>query len=280
MTGIDLHSHSTASDGTLTPGQLVERAYRNGARMLALTDHDTLSGIAEARVQARTRGIALVAGVEISVTWAGRTIHVLGLDVDADSPVLTAGLAGLRRERDARAVAIDEALARQGFPGALAGARSLARNPELVSRTHFARHLVAAGAAKDIDDVFQRYLSSGRPGHVEPHWASLEAAVSWILAAGGDAVLAHPGRYGLDEGRMWTLLARFLELGGVGLEICSASHPPGVERRLGDLASRLGLRGSQGSDFHDPDESRVDVGLAGSLPRGIDPVWQHWEVEA
>lgn len=273
MNRIDLHSHSTYSDGVLSPPELVARAAVRGVNLLALTDHDEVGGLKEARDHAEQAGITFVDGVEISVSWCGRTLHIVGLQIDRRNADLAAGLAGVRAGRDRRAEQIASGLARAGIPGSLAGARAYAGNPALVSRTHFARFLVARGHARDVQSVFARYLVQGKPGYVEHEWAGLEAAVRWIRGSGGFAVIAHPGRYRLDDWQREALLADFVDLGGVAVEVATGSHAPGQCGVWADCARRYGLMASAGSDFHGPGESRRDLGDLPDLPAGCTPLW-------
>lgn len=271
----DLHTHSTASDGTLTPRALVERAAERGVPVLALTDHDTLDGLAEAASAACELGVTLVPGVEVSVTWNARTIHVVGLGVDPAAPALRRGLAGLLEFRAWRAEEIGRRLAAHGFPDAFEGARALS-NGALIGRTHFARYLVGQRVAADVGAVFKRFLTRGKPGHVAGDWASLEDAVGWIRAAGGQAVLAHPARYKLTRTRMIGLLGQLRELGGAGLEVVSGSHSRDDAFRFAQLAREQHLLASAGSDYHGPETPWLDVGRLPPLPPGCTPIWHDW----
>jgi predicted metal-dependent phosphoesterase TrpH len=273
MSLIDLHCHSTASDGVLAPAEVVRQAVTRGVAVLALTDHDEVGGLAPAREAARAEGITFVEGVEVSVTWRAQTIHVVGLGIDPSHPQLTAGLAGLRAGRRERARAIAAELARCGIHGSLEGAYAHARNPDLIGRTHFARFLVQQGVATDVKGVFQRFLAQGKPGYVPHPWASLEQAVAWIRASGGVAVLAHPGRYRLSSGAMEALLAEFRNWGGMGIEVVSASHSLDDTRRFAHLAGRFGLAASAGSDFHSPEESGPSLEVLPPLPGECRPIW-------
>lgn len=273
VSSFDLHCHSTRSDGLLAPTVVVERAAQRGVQVLSLTDHDETSGLDEARAAAAAAGIRLVNGVEVSVSWKDHTLHIVGLAVDPQNPVLVEGLRKNRSGRSDRAQRIAAALERMGIPGTLDGARAYVTNPDLVSRTHFARHLVSSGHAKNSQAVFDRYLGVGRPGYVPHVWASLEEAVSWIDAAGGLAVIAHPGRYKMDETSRNALLGTFRDLGGVGVEVVTGSHTTDQYAYWGRRAREYGLLASMGSDFHGPGESYRDLGDLPALPGGCTPVW-------
>lgn len=274
---IDLHAHSDRSDGALAPQTLIARGATRGLRVLALTDHDSVAGIGDAAAAAREHGIALIAGVEISVSWGAITIHVLGLRLDPLAPELLAGLAQIRARRSQRAKEIARRLERDcGLRGVLEAALAQAADEESVSRVHFARHLVAAGVAKDVRSAFRRYLGDGGAAFVRTRWAALDEAVGWIRRAGGVAVLAHPGRYGLRPARLHELCARFKALGGEALEVLSASHTAAEVARLALFARELDLLASAGSDFHAAGESWLDLGALDPLPRGCVPVWRDW----
>lgn len=272
----DLHCHSDRSDGTLGPAEVVRRAHANGVEMLALTDHDELDGLADAAAEARRLGLRFVPGVEISVSWAGETVHVLGLGIDPACAELVEGLARTRSGRDGRAREMAAQLAQAGIPGAYEGAARYVGNPELISRTHFARFLVERGYCRDIGDVFSRYLSEGHPGFVAHRWASLPEAVGWIRAAGGVAVLAHPGRYRLERTALRAMIEEFSALGGEGIEVVCGSHEPWQYEVFARHAREFSLKASRGSDFHGPQESRVDLGALPPLPADLVPVWSSW----
>ncbi len=269
----DLHSHSTCSDGLLDPAELVERAVQRGVNVLALTDHDEIKGLPAAREAAARWGLRVVNGVEISVLWEETTLHIVGLDIDARHAPLVEGLAAIRCGREQRAQRMAEALAVAGIPDALAGARRYASNPELVSRSHFARYLVEAGHARDTNAVFRHYLTPGKPGYVPHQWAALADAVQWIKGSGGLAVLAHPGRYDLGEAKCERLLGEFVSMGGVAVEVVTGSHAPSEFATWARHARRFGLLASAGSDFHGPGEGYRDIGNVPALPSGCDPVW-------
>lgn len=244
--------------------------------MLALTDHDEISGLAAARAAAQQHDIGLVNGVEISVSWHDLTLHIVGLQIDPGSPELGAGLQQVRDGRVARAEAMAASLEKAGIAGSLAGARAYAANPELISRTHFARFLVAHGHAHDVAAVFKKYLTGDRPGYVPHQWASLQQAVGWISVSGGMAVLAHPGRYKLGNAQRDQLLAEFSDQGGVGIEVVTGSHTVRQFAEWGRHAQRYGLLASVGSDFHGPGESYRDLGSLPALPAGCTPVWSQF----
>ncbi|CAL94732.1 3',5'-nucleoside bisphosphate phosphatase [Azoarcus olearius] len=270
---VDLHCHSTVSDGWLSPEEVVGRAHRNGADLLALTDHDELGGLAAAGATAAALGLGFVPGVEISVSFAGETIHIVGLGIDPANAALRGGLQQVRSGRDARARVMAEELARVGIRGALEGARRFARNPNLVGRAHFARHMVAIGLMPDVKTVFDHYLVRGKPGFVEHEWAVLEDAVGWIRAAGGVAVVAHPARYRLSSANMQRLFERFVAAGGEAVEVVSGAHNDDETRRFAHTARVHGLLASRASDFHGDTESPVDVGRCPPLPPDLVPVW-------
>ncbi len=269
----DLHCHSTASDGTLAPADVVRRAHTNGVDLLALTDHDELLGIAEAAAEAADLGLRFVPGVEISVSWLDQTLHIVGLGVDPANEALAAGLAKVRGGRDGRAMLIGEELARIGIHGAFQGALRYVGNPALVSRAHFARYLVEIGIAKNVHDVFLHYLARGKPGYVEHVWATLEDAVGWIKGAGGLAVIAHPGRYRLGNAEMHILFEQFRDLGGEAVEVSCGAHDGGQLLAFARMARKYGLLASRASDFHGPEDSPIDLGRASPLPPDLTPVW-------
>jgi predicted metal-dependent phosphoesterase TrpH len=273
MLDVDLHSHSTHSDGLLTPKDVVTRACAQGVKVYALTDHDELSGLAEARAAAEACGMKFVNGVEISVSWLHETLHIVGLHIDSEHTEITEGLRGVRSGRHARAKRIAADLERVGIEGALAGAQRYARNPDLLSRPHFARYLVERGYVKDTQTAFQRFLTAGKPGHVEHQWVALAQAVRWISAAGGAAVIAHPGRYKLTNQQREALLGEFRDLGGTGVEVVTGSHTADQYATWARYAQRYGLKASAGSDFHGPGESYLDLGRLPDLPYGLTPVW-------
>lgn len=271
----DLHTHSTESDGTLTPKNLVDRAAAAGVEMLALTDHDTIDGIAAAEIASRVAGLVLIPGVEISVTWGGRTIHVIGLGVDRTDARLREGLAGLTEYRGWRAEEIGRRLAKAGIADAYAGAKSFS-NGRMIGRTHFARFLVSQGYAADVRGLFKRFLVKGKPGHVAGEWAGIEQALDWIRGAGGQAVIAHPARYGFRRTKLLRLLGEFRELGGVGIEVVSGSHSRDDACIFARHARENGLLASAGSDYHGPEGPGMELGRLPPLPQGCTPIWADW----
>ncbi|MEW8223258.1 MAG: PHP domain-containing protein [Candidatus Thiodiazotropha taylori] len=275
----DLHSHSTASDGTLSPRALVQRAAEAGVEVLALTDHDTTAGIDEASEAAQSCGLVLIPGVEVSVSWNRQTVHLVGLNLDPHDSQLDAGLQKLRDFREWRAEEIGRRLDKAGISGAYEGALALAEGC-LVSRTHFARFLVQSGIVEDERKVFKRFLVSGKPGHVPGEWASLEEAVGWIHAAGGQAVIAHPARYRMTRSKLRQLLKQFVALQGDGLEVVSGSHSRDDYVNMAKHARDFDLLASAGSDFHCPENPWIELGRLPRLPEGCKPVWQSWNLSA
>jgi len=281
----DLHSHSLCSDGTLTPTQLVMRAAKAGIDVLALTDHDATDGLGEARAAAAESGIRLVAGVEISVTWGGPTVHIVGLNIDPGDARLQQGLQRLREFRNWRAEEIDRRLARHRIVGTLAGARRHAKGA-IVSRTHFARYLVEQGYVRGMGQAFRQFLSRGQVGYVPGRWAALDEAVDWIRGAGGQAVIAHPARYKLSSGKLKRLFEEFRAAGGEAIEVISGSHDPQTNSHLAGMAHAFGFLGSLGSDYHGPepvtgqDKPWAELGRLPPLPEVCTPVWQSWPAGA
>lgn len=276
MDNYDLHNHSTCSDGLLSPTQLMELAARAGVDAIALTDHDTTDGLAEAREAAKRLGVNLIDGVEISVSWGETAIHVVGLVIDARCPALVAGLESIRQGRLDRARRIAEALAAAGIPDTLEPALALAQNDAMIGRTHFARHLVERGLVKDIQAAFDKYLAKGKRAYVAHRWAELGDAIGWIRAAEGTAVLAHPGRYDLKPAFRDALLQDFRRLGGEAIEVVTGSHRPEQYATWHRLAQEHGLLASRGADYHGPGESPYEPGALPLLPASCRPVWSKW----
>ncbi len=269
----DLHCHSVVSDGTLTPEELALRASTNGVELWALTDHDEVGGQHRAAAAARAQGMKYLTGTEVSVTFAGQTVHIVGLGFDADDPSVKQGLSATRGGRGQRAMEMSDGLARVGIKGAYDGALKYVGNPELISRTHFARFLVEVGACKDTNEVFRKYLTEGKPGFVPHRWATLRDAVTWITQAQGAAVIAHPARYKFTPNEEYALFTEFKAHGGVGVEVVTGSHTAAEYVRYGEMAREFGLAASRGSDFHSPGESHTDLGALPFLPGELTPVW-------
>ena len=270
----DLHCHSVVSDGTLTPEALAARARVNGVELWALTDHDEIGGQARAAAAAAANGMAYLTGTEISVTFANETVHIVGLGFDASNPIIVNGLAKTRGGRGERAMEMSDGLAKVGIKGAYDGALKFVGNPELISRTHFARFLVESGVCKDTYEVFRKYLTEGKPGYVPHRWASLGDAVGWITQSGGVAVIAHPGRYKFTANEEFALFSEFKTHGGQGVEVVTGSHTTAEYVEYAAVAKEFGMAASRGSDFHSPDESRIDLGTLPMLPGDLMPVWE------
>ena len=270
----DLHCHSVVSDGTLTPEALAERAASHGVELWALTDHDEIGGQARAAAAAKAVGMRYVTGVEISVTFLGKTVHIVGLGMDTDNADLCEGLERTRGGRRLRAQDMADGLAKVGIKGAFEGALQYVSNPDLISRTHFARHLVETGVCKDTNEVFRKYLTEGKPGFVEHRWASLKDAVGWITGAGGMAVVAHPARYKFTPNEEFALFTEFKGHGGRGVEVVTGSHSAAEYVTYAAAAQEFGLAASRGSDFHSPLESHTELGALPYLPGGLTPVWE------
>jgi len=270
----DLHCHSVVSDGTLEPEVLAARAAANGVELWALTDHDEIGGQHRAAAAAREQGMRYLTGTEISVTFAGETVHIVGLGFDPEDPQMRRGLEQTRGGRGSRAHEIAAGLAQVGIKDAYEGALRFVGNPELISRTHFARYLVETGMCKDTGEVFRRFLTEGKPGYVPHRWASLKHAVQWIIEAGGLAVIAHPARYKLTANEEYALFTEFKAHGGRGVEVVTGSHTAAEYVKYAETAHEFGLAASRGSDFHSPDESHTDLGRLPYLPGGLTPVWE------
>ncbi len=273
---VDLHCHSNVSDGVLAPAAVANYAHQSGVNAWALTDHDEVRGIGRAREAAAELGMRFVPGVEISVTWAGETIHIVGLQIDASYQGLIDGLAATRNGRDARGREISAQLAAAGIAGTYEGALKYVDNPDLISRTHFARYLVECGACDSISEVFRKYLTEGKPGYVPHRWASLTQAMAWIQGAGGVAVIAHPGRYKFSDTAQGALFDEFKDLGGTAIEVVTGSHSADQYQIYAEHARRYGFLASRGTDFHAPGESRIDFAALPPLPAGLKPVWNDW----
>jgi len=270
----DLHCHSVVSDGTMTPEALAERAKLNGVELWALTDHDEIGGQQRAAAAAKAQGMHYLTGTEISVTFAGETVHIVGLGFDADNAELWQGLHNTRNGRRERAQEMSDGLAKVGIHGAYEGALKFVGNPELISRTHFARFLVETGVCKETADVFRKYLTEGKPGYVPHRWATLQNAVGWITRAHGVAVIAHPARYKFTPNEEYALFTEFKNHGGQAVEVVTGSHSALEYVKYAETATEFGLAASRGSDFHSPDESHTDLGTLPFLPGTLRPVWE------
>jgi 3',5'-nucleoside bisphosphate phosphatase len=274
LTNADLHCHSVVSDGTLTPEALAQRAQANGVELWALTDHDELGGQDRAMAAARELGMSYLTGVEISVTFLGITVHIVGLGMDHNHPALLAGLRATRGGREQRARDMSDDLARVGIKGVYEGALKYVGNPELISRSHFARYLVEIGVSRDTNDVFRKYITEGKPGFVPHRWAKLSDAVGWITQSGGVAVIAHPGRYKLTPNEEFALFTEFKSHGGQGVEVMTGAHNQADCVKYAGYCAEFGLAASRGSDFHSPEESHMDLGKLPDLPGSVTPVWE------
>jgi len=274
LTNADLHSHSSVSDGTLAPEDIAARAHAQGVELWSLTDHDEIGGQQRARDAALALGMNYLTGTEISVSFAGETVHIVGLGFDADDAALQAGLAATRSGRRERAQRMADGLAQVGIAGAFEGALKYVSNPDLISRTHFARFLVESGACADTYEVFRRFLTEGKPGYVPHAWARLGDAVRWITQAGGVAVIAHPARYKFSPTAEYALFTEFIAHGGRGVEVMTGSHSTAEQARYGETALEFDLLASRGSDFHSPGESRTELGSLPDLPGALTPVWE------
>lgn len=272
----DLHSHSTSSDGELSPTDLVKYAHDKGVTELALTDHDNTAGIAEARLQADQLGMNLINGVEVSSIWNNRLVHIVGLNFDTENQALQKGLADLRKQREERGEKIGRRLEKLGICGALAGARQFS-NGQILSRTHFARYLVESGVVKNPNEAFKKYLGDGKPACVTSEWASMEQTVEWIKGAGGHAVIAHPARYKLSATRLRLFIEDFVACGGQGFEVVSGSQDAAENRKMADYALRYELYASKGSDYHGPNQPWLSMGRMPDLPAACTPIWSLWE---
>lgn len=273
MTNADLHCHSVVSDGTLTPEELAPRAKTNGVELWALTDHDEVGGQERAAAAARQVGLPYLTGTEISVTFANVTVHIVGLGFDPTDRALVNGLRQTRGGREERARQMGVELARVGIPGAFEGAMKYVGNPDLISRSHFARYIVESGHCPDTNAVFRKYLAEGKPGFVPHRWANLGDAVKWITGAGGVAVIAHPARYKFTANEEFALFNEFRAHGGRGVEVVTGAHSQTDYVKYAEFCSEFDLLASRGSDFHSPDESHTDLGKLPDLPGSVTPVW-------
>ncbi|MDD5214905.1 MAG: PHP domain-containing protein [Methylococcales bacterium] len=272
----DLHCHSTASDGALSPTDLVKRAADNGVTTLAVTDHDTTSGLFEAQACANSLGIRLINGIEISAQWEKLGIHIVGLNIDPENDALQNIISQLHDMRTERAEKISQKLAKKGIFNALETVQKVASN-EMITRVHFANFLVSQAHVSSISEAFDRYLGDGKVAYVSTVWTPLETAVQAIRAAGGVAVLAHPLRYKLTATRLKKLLGMFKNAGGQGMEVVTGRYNPDEIRVLANHALQFELTGSVGSDFHSPTNQWLELGKLAPLPEKVKPVWELWE---
>jgi len=273
-TTYDLHCHTNCSDGLLTPTELVSRAVKMGVHTLAITDHDTVTAYQQINLE-ENLPIKIIPGVEFSSYWQKINVHVLGLNVQLDSPALKAGVAFQNAARLQRAALIADKLDQLGFKGSLVGANSIANNGN-VGRPHFAQYLVNIGAVTDINQAFKKFLGSGKPGDIKSFWADLPQIISWIKEAGGIAVLAHPAKYKLTRTKLKNLLNDFIQAGGEGMEVISGNQNPAITKDLANLCVEKKLFASCGSDFHQPGQPWAELGHIPQLPLVCSPVWEHW----
>jgi predicted metal-dependent phosphoesterase TrpH len=269
----DLHTHSNASDGTLSPDELLAQAQAAGVELLSITDHDTVAGLHA--LQNHTNGCRLIPGIELSTNWRKTAIHVIGLNIDPNNETLGNGIERQQEARRQRASAIAAKLGKLGFTDTLEGATRIAGSAG-IARPHFALHLVETGQVKSVKDAFRKYLGPGKAGDIRELWAELDEVMSWIHAAGGVAVLAHPAKYKLSNLKLEELTRDFRLAGGDALEVISGRQDSSLTVRLGKLANRHGLLASCGSDFHEPGRNWGQLGEVAALPAGCSPVWQDW----
>ena len=270
----DLHSHTIASDGKLTPLALLERARAADLELLAITDHDSIAAYAELP---EVTGLKVIPGVEFSTLWQRVGIHIVGLNISLDSPALGHAIAFQHRARDERAARIAERLAKRGLPDTLAGAAQFADGGS-IGRPHFAQYLVSIGAVTTIEFAFRKYLDTSRVGSQLEGWASLPQIVGWIREAHGTPVIAHPGKYHLTHARLSQLTVEFQAVGGLAIEVVSGQQKPELTRDMAALAERHGLAASVGSDFHQPGQVWAQLGVTPPLPASCKPVWQLWDL--
>ncbi|EAR55703.1 putative metal-dependent phosphoesterase [Photobacterium sp. SKA34] len=275
----DLHSHTTASDGRLTPQELVRRAVDMRVDILAITDHDTVAGLHEAHtvIEQEALPITLINGIEISTVWQNFDIHIVGLNIDPQNPTLVAFIEQQVERRLERAKEIGARLEKNKMPGAFEGAAKLAGDAS-ITRAHFARWIVEQGYAKTMQAVFKKFLTRGNPGYVPPNWCTIADAIDVIHAAGGKAVIAHPGRYNMTAKWLKRLIQHFIEAGGDGMEVSQPQQAPQERRTLGDYAIQFNLLASQGSDFH-YQSPWTELGRNLWLPKDVPAIWHDWDVE-
>jgi 3',5'-nucleoside bisphosphate phosphatase len=275
----DLHCHSTASDGALSPQDLVRRAKQYGVTHLALTDHDTVAGVAEAQIAAEMEGINLITGIEFSTTWQSHCLHIVGLNLDPSHSLIAEGSHAIQTIRNERAEKISGKLEKKRILGAFESVKQAAGNG-MITRTHFAEFLLSQGYVTTLQGAFDHYLGEGKPGYVSTHWPGLEEVINWITASGGIAVLAHPMRYKLTGSWMRRLLMEFKEMGGLSIEVVSGRNNPEEINTLAHYAKQFDLAGSAGSDFHNPKNIWVELGRLNPMPDIVKPVWHLFEMNA
>lgn len=269
----DLHCHSKASDGALSPTELVQRAHEKGVTSLALTDHDTTAGLSEAQAAATTTGIKLIPGIELSTSWQNKCLHIVGLGINPEHPQLVEATHKLHLMRIERAEKIADKLEKKRIPGALEAVRKAAGDG-MITRTHFADFLLSQNHVSTQQEAFDRYLGDGKPAYVSASWTEMSQAINWITESGGIAVLAHPSRYKLTASWMKRLLTAFKEAGGQGIEVITGRINVDEIKLMAGYATRFELAGSVGSDFHSPANQWVELGRLAPLPKGIKPVWE------
>lgn len=269
----DFHCHSDQSDGALSPEALVSRAKEFGVTHLALTDHDSIAGLARAQAQAIIERVHMISGIEFSSQWAGCGVHVVGLNIDTTSKPLLDAIAQQARVRVDRAALIAEKLHKAGIEGALEGAEAYAKGGA-IGRPHFAQYMVEVGAVANMAQAFKRYLGAGKIGDVKSGWPETEEVVEWIVEAGGIAVLAHPAKYKMTRSKLCRLTESFAEAGGGAIEVLSGKQPVGLAENLAKIANQFNLAGSCGSDFHTPGQPWQELGCASTLPSTVQPVWK------
>jgi predicted metal-dependent phosphoesterase TrpH len=269
----DLHCHSTASDGTLSPTELVQRAHEHGVTSLALTDHDTVAGLDEAKASATAAGITLIPGIELSTSWQNKCFHIVGLDIDPAYPPLSEATRNLQIMRTERAEKIADKLEKKRISGAFEAVKKAA-GKGMITRSHFADFLLSQFHVSTQQEAFDRYLGAGKAAFVPTTWTDMELAVNWITQSGGIAVLAHPLRYKLTASWMKRLLAAFKEAGGLGIEVVTGRYNSDEIKQVAHYATHFELAGSVGSDFHSPANQWVELGRLAPLPENVKPVWQ------
>jgi predicted metal-dependent phosphoesterase TrpH len=270
---IDLHTHTSVSDGELTPQILIEQAIESGVDVLAITDHDTVGAFEQ--LKHGSNEITLITGTELSSHWQKTGVHIVGLNIDLHSETLQTGLARQQNARNIRAEKIARRLSKIGFANTLAGARQYSGDTS-IGRVHFAQHLVNSGAVKDFKTAFKKYLGAGKAGDVKSEWLGMSEVIDWITQANGHAVLAHPAKYKLTNRKLEQLVQDFAAAGGHAIEVVSGKQDAQLTSRLARLATRHSLLASTGSDFHRPGQNWAALGTQPALPADSEPVWNNW----